>query len=77
MPYADIERQLNNFMSSYIVEHSLKDIYKNDEALDGKISYTINLIVTPKNKTLESSDIEKFSKRLIDHMAKIGLSLRS
>ncbi len=77
MPYADIERQLNNFMSSYIIEHSLKDIYKNDEALDGKISYTINLIVTPKNKTLESSDIEKFSKRLIDHMAEIGLSLRS
>ena len=33
--------------------------------------------VTPKNKTLESSDIEKFSHRLISHMAEIGLTLRS
>lgn len=77
MPYQTIENKLNEFKSSHIVEHSLKDIYTNDESLNGKISYTINVIVTPKNKTLESNDIEKFSRRLIDHMAEIGLSLRS
>lgn len=77
MPYQTIENKLNEFKSSHIVEHSLKDIYTNDESLNGKISYTINVIVTPKNKTLESSDIEKFSHRLISHMAEIGLTLRS
>lgn len=77
MPYQTIENKLNEFKSSHIVEHSLKDIYTNDDTLNGKISYTINVIVTPKNKTLESSDIEKFSNRLISHMAEIGLTLRS
>lgn len=77
MPYAKIENALNEFKAGYILEHSLKDIYVNDEALNGKISYTINFIVTPKNKTLETSDIEKFSSRLIAHMATIGLTLRS
>lgn len=77
MPYSKIEDKLNEFKSSHIVEHSLKDIYTNDEALNGKISYTINIILTPKNKTLESSDIEKFSNRLISHMGEIGLTLRS
>lgn len=77
MPYAKIEHALNEFKSAHIVEHSLKDIYENDEALGGKISYTINVIVTPKNKTLEASDIEKFSARLIQHMQEIGLTLRS
>jgi len=77
MPYAVIEKTLTDFKAGYILEHSLKDIYINDEILNGKISYTINFVVTPKNKTLETSDIEKFSKRLIDHMANIGLSLRA
>ena len=77
MPYGIIEKELNNFRASYILEHSLKDIYKNDEVLKGKISYTINFIITPKDRTLESSDIEKFSSRLIQTMERIGLSLRS
>ena len=77
LPYQTIENKLNEFKSSHIVEHSLKDIYTNDESLNGKISYTINVIVTPKNKTLESTDIEKFSNNLISHMAEIGLTLRS
>jgi phenylalanyl-tRNA synthetase beta chain len=77
MPYGEIEKALNEFRASYILEHSLKDIYINEEILPGKISYTINFIVTPKDKTLESSDIEKFSMRLIDHMKKIGVELRS
>ncbi len=76
MPYGDIERELSNFRASYILEHSLKDIYKNDEVLKDKISYTINFVITPKDRTLESSDIEKFSERLISTMKKIGLALR-
>lgn len=76
MPYSEIEKQLSNFRASYILEHSLKDIYKNDTDLKGKISYTINFVVTPKDKTLESSDIEKFSNRLIETMQQIGLTLR-
>ena len=77
MPYATIENALSNFRASYILEHSLKDIYKNEQTLPGKISYTINYIITPKDRTLESSDIEKFSARLIDTMKQIGLELRS
>lgn len=76
MPYATIEKELTNFRAAYILEHSLKDIYKNAETLPGKISYTINFIITPKDRTLESSDIEKFSSRLIQAMQHIGLELR-
>ena len=77
MKYGEIEKALNEFRASFILEHSLKDIYVNDEVLAGKISYTINFIVTPKDRTLEASDIEKFSNRLIDHMNRIGVELRS
>jgi phenylalanyl-tRNA synthetase beta subunit len=77
MPYGEIEKALNNFRASFILEHSLKDIYVNDEVLKDKISYTINYIITPKDRTLEASDIEKFSARLIDSMKKIGVELRA
>ena len=77
MKYGEIEKALNEFRASFILEHSLKDIYVNDEVLKDKISYTINFIITPKDRTLEASDIEKFSNRLIDHMKRIGVSLRS
>ncbi len=77
MPYAQIERQISEFRASFLLEHSLKDVYQNDEALGGKISYTINMTITPKNKTLESADIEKFSKRFVSHMGQIGLVLRA
>lgn len=77
MPYGVLEQALNDFKCAHILEHSLKEVYTNDEVLKGKISYTINVIITPKNKTLESSDIEKFSARLIDSMKTIGVELRS
>ena len=77
MKYGEIEKALNEFRASFILEHSLKDIYVNEEVLAGKISYTINFVVTPKDRTLEASDIEKFSARLIDHMKRIGVELRS
>ena len=79
MPYAVLEKALSEFRASYILEHSLKDIYinENDESLKGKISYTINFIITPKDRTLEASDIEKFSSRLIQTVEQIGVKLRS
>ena len=77
MKYGEIEKALNGFRASYILEHSLKDIYINDEVLKDKISYTINFVITPKDRTLEASDIEKFSSRLIDYMKQIGVELRS
>lgn len=77
MPYGELEKALSNFRASYILEHSLKDVYINDEVLKDKISYTINFNITPKDKTLEASDIEKFSKRLISAMEQIGVVLRS
>ena len=77
MKYAEIEKALNEFRASYILEHSLKDIYVNEEVLSGKISYTINFIITPKDRTMDTSDIEKFSYRLIEHMKKINVELRS
>ena len=76
MPYSNIEKALTEFRANYILEFSLKDIYKNDEVLQDKISYTINYIVTPKDKTLESAEIEKFSSRLIQHMQRYGITLR-
>ncbi len=75
--YGKIEKILSDFRASYYLEHSLKDIYINEEVLPGKISYTINFVITPKDKTLESSDIEKFSNRLIQTMAEHNIVLRS
>lgn len=77
MKYGEIEKALNEFRASFLLEHSLKDIYINDEVLKDKISYTINYIITPKDRTLEASDIEKFSNRLIDYMKQIGVELRN
>ena len=77
IPYAVLEKELSNFRANYILEHSLKDIYINDEVLKDKISYTINFVITPKDKTMEASDIEKFSNRLIQTMQRIGVNLRS
>ena len=77
MPYGEIDKKLSQFRANYILEYSLKDIYKNEKTLAGKTSYTINYIITPKEKTMEAEDIEKFSKRLIQHMQSIGVELRS
>jgi len=77
MKYGEIEKVLKEFRASYILEHSLKDVYINEQVLPGKISYTINYIVTPKDRTLEANDIEKFSSRLIETMKRIGVELRS
>lgn len=76
MPYGEIEKALCEFRANYILEHSLKDVYVNNEVLKDKISYTINYIITPKDKTLQTSDLEKFSLRLIDYMKKLGVELR-
>lgn len=76
LPYSTLENLLKDFRASYILEYSLKDIYQNEQTLPGKISYTINYTITPKDRTLESSDIEKFSARLVDHVGKSGISLR-
>ncbi|MBQ3502421.1 MAG: hypothetical protein IJA72_02040, partial [Clostridia bacterium] len=74
--YGDLEKALSEFRCSYLLEIKLKDIYTNQEVLPDKISYTMAIKVTPKDRTLEASDIEKFSKRLIDHMASFGVALR-
>ena len=74
--YGDLEYALGQFRCSYLLEIKLKDIYINQEVLPDKISYTMAIKLTPKDRTLEASDIEKFSKRLIDHMASFGIVLR-
>ena len=74
--YGYLENALSQFRCSYLLEIKLKDIYINQEVLPDKISYTMAIKVTPKDRTLEASDIEKFSKRLIDHMASFDIALR-
>ena len=77
LPYGEIEKILTNFRANYILEHSLKDVYTNDDVLKDRISYTINFVITPKDKTLEASDIEKFSSRLVKTMQMSGITLRA
>lgn len=74
--YGYLENAISQFRCSYLLEIKLKDIYINQEVLPDKISYTMAIKVTPKDRTLEASDIEKFSKRLIDHMAQFDIALR-
>ena len=74
--YGYLENALNQFRCAYLLEIKLKDIYINQEVLPDKISYTMAIKLTPKDRTLEASDIEKFSKRLIDHMATYDIALR-
>lgn len=77
MRYAEIDKKLSEFRANYILEYKLKDVYKDENSLKGKTSYTINYVITPRDKTLESSDIDKFSKRLVQHMQSIGVELRA
>ena len=74
--YGYLENALSQFRCAYLLEIKLKDVYINQEVLPDKISYTMAIKLTPKDRTLEASDIEKFSKRLIDHMAQFGIALR-
>lgn len=77
MPYAVLDRAIADFKCGHIVEHSLKDVYVNQQTLPGKISYTISVNVIPKNKTLETKEIEKFSRRLIEAVGQLGIELRN
>lgn len=77
LPYSCLQNALEQFRCSYILESSLKDVYINQEVLPDKKSYTLSLRLTPKDRTLEASDIEKFSKRLISHMAGFNINLRT
>ncbi len=74
--YATLERAIKNFRCNYLLEYNLKDVYTNDADLKGKISYTINITITPKDKTLTSTDIEKFSAYFIKTIERAGFTLR-
>ncbi len=76
LPYGYLENAMSEFRCAYILEVELKDVYINPEVLPNKKSYTLAIKLTPKDRTLESSDIEKFSKRLIDHMGRFNIILR-
>lgn len=76
LPYSTITDAFKEFRCAYILEQSLKDIYVDPVALPNKKSYTISVKVTPKDRTLETSDLEKFSKRFLDHMKSFGIVLR-
>lgn len=76
MKYAEIKTLLDAFKSNYIVSYSLKDIYENAEQLGDKISYTFSYQITPKDKTLETEEIEKFTARLLRHVGTAGIVLR-
>ena len=52
-------------------------MYKNEEVLKDKTSYTVGVTITPLDKTLEASDIEAFSKHLISHMNGYKIELRA
>lgn len=77
VPYKQLEEIINNFKCNFIMEHSLKDIYENDEVLKGNKSFTINFVITPTEKTLTTKDIEIFSSRLIAEFKRNGIELRA
>lgn len=74
--YKQIEDIINNFKCNFIMEHSLKDIYENDEVLKGNKSFTINFVITPTEKTLTTKDIEIFSSRIVEEFKRNGIELR-
>lgn len=76
-PYSYLQNALEQFRCSYILETTLKDVYTNQQVLPDKTSYTLSMRLTPKDRTLEASDIEKFSKRLISYMETYNIYLRA
>lgn len=74
--FFELEQIIKNFKCNYILEYALKDVYTNSTDLKDKISYTIGVTITPKDKTLSSGDIEKFSKRFVDAFAANNITLR-
>ena len=73
-----IKGKLEKYAAIDAVKEEVLELYKseNEEVLKDKISYTINFVITPRDRTLEASDIEKFSARLIQTMQKLGINLR-
>ncbi len=75
MKYSDLDTIISQFRAKMIIEYSLKDIYQSAD-LKGKKSYTFGFTITPKEHTFEMAEIEQFSKRLIEHMARNGIELK-
>ena len=75
--YAGLQEIISTYKTKLNMEYSLKDIYVNTEQNPDHKSYTFNFVISAMDRTLEAKDIENFSNRLIQHMGRIGLTLRS
>lgn len=75
MPYLEFEKLIKGFNSKLIEKFKLKDVFESEKLKDQK-SFTIGFEICAHDHTLDGAEIEKFSSRLIEHMAKSGVGLK-
>ena len=74
--YKDLQNIISQFRCRETMSYNLKDIYK-DENIKDKISMTFNFEICSKEHTLSNNEIETFRRRILDHMKKHGIELKS
>ena len=74
--YATLRNIIETYKTKLTMEYSLKDIYENKEQMANEKAYTFNFVIGAMDRTLESSDIEKFSNKLVEHFKTNGINLK-
>ncbi len=78
MSYSDIEKTIKKADRRLIQDVSVFDVYQNEEQLgEGKKSYSVNILLQDKQKTLEDKAIDKAMKKVIYLLGKeLGIKIR-
>lgn len=73
---ADLVRNISKIDKNIISNINIFDLYQGDKMEQGKKSIAFSVILSPKDKTLESSQIEDLSNKIIESVQKLGGILR-
>lgn len=76
VPYANIEKYIQEMQIENIKEHSLIDIFEDEKVLKDKKSLTIRFVLGSFDHTLTSEEINICTEKLISYFSSKGIELR-
>ena len=72
----DIIKSISKIDKNLITDINIFDLYQGDKLEKGKKSIAFSVILSPKDKTLETLEIDNISGKIIDSINKMGGVLR-
>jgi len=76
MPYATIEKYIQEMQIENIQEHTLIDVFEDEKVLKDKKSLTIRFVLGSFDHTLTSEEINISTEKIITYFANKGIELR-